>query len=73
LSFPVFKCNFAIGEFILAAIMLAALQLFAAFFLTLFGLAQLFDTHDSMQHLVGALLAGFGLTFLSLMALKLRK
>jgi hypothetical protein len=50
-----------------------ALQLFAAFFLTLFGLAELFKSSDSMERLGGALLAAIGMTFLALLAVNVKK
>jgi hypothetical protein len=50
-----------------------ALQVFAAFFLTLFGLAELLHSPDSGMHFIGALLAALGLTFLSLLAVNVKK
>lgn len=52
-----------------------ALQIFAAFFLTLFGLAELFHSgaSDSTLRFVAALMAALGLTFLSLLAMNVKK
>ena len=52
---------------------LAALQLFAAFFLAILGLAMAFRSVDYGAMLVGAFLGGTGLTFLALLAVNLRK
>jgi hypothetical protein len=50
----------------------AALQLFAAFFLTLLGTGLVFGRYDGGVFL-GSLLAATGLTFLALLAVNLRK
>jgi hypothetical protein len=52
-----------------------ALQIFAAFFLTLFGLAELFHSAapETGLRFVSALIAALGLTFLSLIGLNVRK
>ena len=51
----------------------AALQLFAAFFLSLWGLATTFGSHDASERAVGAFLGAIGLTFLALVAVNLKK
>jgi len=51
----------------------SALQLFAAFFLAIFGLAMAFRYADTAAMLIGAFLGGMGLTFLALLAVNLRK
>jgi len=51
----------------------SALQLFAAFFLAIFGLAMAFRSADTAAMLIGAFLGGMGLTFLALLAVNLRK
>jgi len=51
----------------------SALQLFAAFFLAIFGLAMAFRSADTAAMLIGAFLGGMGLTFLALLAVTLRK
>ena len=50
-----------------------ALQIFAAFFLTVFGLAELFRSPYTSYQFVFALLASLGLTFLSLLAMNVKK
>jgi hypothetical protein len=52
--------------------MFAALQLLAAFFLAILGLAMAFRG-DSAGIWLGSLLAALGLSFLSLLAINLRK
>ena len=53
---------------------LTALQLFAAFFLAILGLALAFRSGwDQGPMLVGACLGGIGLTFLTLLAVNVRK
>jgi hypothetical protein len=47
----------------------AAIQLFAAFFLSILGLAMTFGRADFL----GAFLASLGLTFLALLAINIRK
>jgi len=52
----------------------AALQLFAAFFLTILGLALAFRSDADQKPMVpGAFLGGIGLTFLVLLAINLRR
>lgn len=52
----------------------AALQLFGAFFLAIFGLALAFRSgSDPGPMFFGAVLGGIGLTFLALLAVNLRK
>ncbi|HEY1938755.1 MAG TPA: hypothetical protein VGJ33_12535 [Candidatus Angelobacter sp.] len=52
----------------------AALQLFAAFFLAIFGLALAFNSNSAQGPiLVGAALAAVGLMFLALLAVNIRK
>ena len=52
----------------------AALQLFAAFFLSILGLAMAFRSNsDQGPIFVGAFLGGTGLTFLALLAVNIRK
>ena len=49
------------------------LQLFAAIFLAIFGLALAFHGGDAGPIFVGALLGGVGLTFLLLLFVNLRR
>jgi hypothetical protein len=51
----------------------AALQLLAAFFMAILGLAMAFRSADTGALLIGALLAAMGLSFLTLLAINLRK
>lgn len=51
----------------------AALQLFAAFFLVIFGLATAFRGDLGGALVIGAFLAALGFSFLALLALHLRK
>ena len=51
----------------------AALQLFAAFFLCLYGLGTSFASHDASERAVGAFLGAIGLTFLALVAVNVKK
>ncbi|MGE5321277.1 MAG: hypothetical protein ACM3SW_00335 [Actinomycetota bacterium] len=52
---------------------MTALQLWAAFFLTIFGLALAFHETTGGALLFGSLLAAVGLTFLALLAINVRK
>lgn len=65
---------FSLGDTYLRNFFLA-LQIFAAFFLTLFGLAELFHgaAADTGMRFVAALIAALGLTFLSLIGLNVKK
>ncbi len=49
------------------------LQLFAAIFLAIVGLALAFRAADAKMLMTGALLAGTGLTFLALLFVNLRR
>lgn len=49
-----------------------ALQLLAAFFLAILGLAMAFRGNDGALWFIGAFLAAMGLSFLALLAIKLR-
>jgi hypothetical protein len=49
----------------------AALQLLAAFFLSIFGLAMAFRSADTGALLVGSLLGAMGLSFLALLWINL--
>lgn len=51
----------------------AALQVWAAMFLTLFGLGLVFANRDAGSLLVGSILGSLGLTFLILTAVNLRR
>jgi hypothetical protein len=51
----------------------AALQLLAAFFMAILGLAMAFRSADSGALFLGSLLGAMGLSFLALLAINLRK
>ena len=51
---------------------LAALQLFAAFFLTIFGIGVIFTPGNPGGVVFGSGSAGLGLTFLTLLAINLK-
>ncbi|HEY7404169.1 MAG TPA: hypothetical protein VIB39_11650 [Candidatus Angelobacter sp.] len=51
----------------------AVLQLFAAVFLAIVGLALAFRAADVKMLMIGALLGGTGLTFLALLFVNLRR
>ena len=47
--------------------------MFAAFFLSLYGLGTSFGSHDANERAVGAFLGAIGLTFLALVAVNVKK
>jgi len=51
----------------------AVLQLFAAVFLSILGLAMAFRTNDSGSMTVGAFLGAIGITFLALLFVNVRR